>query len=86
MLSAAIWLGTLIFSAGIFWATVRLTQKENAKEFQSVRNDLKGVSGKVNGVAKKEDTRYLALCLVIIQFVPEKDRMTAAAMLKQGSD
>lgn len=71
MLSAAIWLVGIIFAAGVFWKTVK---------------DLKGVSGKVNAAGKQSDRRYLSLCLVIIQFVPEKDRATAAAMLKAGMD
>lgn len=79
MLTAAIWFATFIFSAGVAWTTVRLTQRNTNK-------DLKGVSGKVNGAISKSDNRYLTLCLVIIQFVPEKDRATVAAMLKAGSD
>jgi hypothetical protein len=69
MVAVALWLVPVIFGAGAAWKTLR---------------DLKGVSGKVNNVKDKNDSRYLTLCIVILQALPEKDRASWAAVLHQG--
>jgi hypothetical protein len=66
MLTAAIWVASLIFAAGAAWKTLK---------------DLKGVSGKVTKVAAQNDSRYLAVCMVLLQAIPEKDRAAYAAVL-----
>jgi hypothetical protein len=66
MVSVALWTLAVVFVAGQAWKTLK---------------DLKGVSGKVNRVASTNDSRYLALCMVLLQAIPEKDRPAYAAVL-----
>lgn len=59
----------MIFGAGRAWKMLR---------------DLKGVSGKVNRLAEKDDRRYFILALAVIQALPEEKRQQYTAMLQEG--
>lgn len=69
MLTAALWAIPVIFAAGGAWKTLK---------------DLRGVSGKVNRNKQTTDAQYMALCLVVLQALPEKDRAAYAAILYKG--
>jgi uncharacterized membrane protein YgdD (TMEM256/DUF423 family) len=69
MVGAVLWAVAVIFGAGAAWKTLK---------------DMKGVSGKVNRNAQTENAHYLALCIVVLQALPEKDRAAWAAILYKG--
>jgi hypothetical protein len=79
MWEAALWLLGTVFAAGVSWTTVRLTQRQTQRQ-------LDGVARIGRDVRDKNDSRYMALCLALMIFVPEKDRAAVAAMLKPGME
>jgi hypothetical protein len=79
MLTAVIWLSGLIFSAGISLATFRVIQSQTSK-------DINGLGLRSRSDGKKNDARFFAVSLILIQTVPEKDRATVTALLNAANE
>jgi hypothetical protein len=75
VVTAALWAIAIIFGAGRAWWMVLQT-----------RRDMKGISKREKEEKQKNDSRYLTLSLVLLQLVPEGDRLTVAQILKRGDE